>query len=65
MIILEDIQRQLEELHVKFKWQEDNKEFNLLEKISILEELIKTLPENEVLPYKKLLKAYKRFLQIL
>ncbi len=59
--MLNDLQRQLDELSVKFEWQEKHESLTIDEKIKELEKLINTLDEDKAYPYVNLYKSYKRF----
>ncbi len=64
LIYLKDIQKQLNELNIKLKWQEQQYDLDFNERIKELEKLIETLPDDEKLPYKSLIKAYQDFIKI-
>lgn len=61
MIILDDLQRQLDELSIKFEWQENNKNLTTDERIENLKNLIDILDDDEAYPYVKLYENYERF----
>ena len=61
MIILDDLQRQLDELSIKFEWQENNKNLTTDERIENLKNLIDILDDDEAYPYVKLYESYERF----
>ena len=64
LIYLKDIQKQLNELNIKLKWQEQQYDLDFNERIKELEKLIETLPDDEKSPYKSLIKAYQDFIKI-
>lgn len=61
-IYLDDLQRQLDELFIKFEWQEKHQDLDLNERIKEFEKIIVTLSSTEAEPYKNLLKTYKKWL---
>lgn len=58
---MDDLQRQLDELSIKFKWQAEHENLTLDERMVELEKLIETLPDNEAIPYVHLYQSYERF----
>lgn len=64
LIYLKDIQKQLNELNIKLKWQEQQYDLDFNERIKELGKLIETLPDDEKLAYKSLIKAYQDFIKI-
>lgn len=64
LIYLKDIQKQLDELNIKLKWQEQHHDLDFNERIKELEKLIETLPDDEKLPYKNLIRAYQDFIKM-
>lgn len=64
LIYLKDIQKQLDELNIKLKWQERHHDLDFNERIKELEKLIETLPDDEKLPYKNLIRAYQDFIKM-
>ncbi len=57
---MDDLQRQLDELSIKFEWQENNKNLTTDERIENLKNLIDIL-DDEAYPYVKLYESYERF----
>ncbi len=58
---MDDLQRQLDELSIKFKWQAEHENLTLDERMSELKKLIEILPDDESIPYVHLYKSYERF----
>ncbi len=58
---MDDLQRQLDELSVKFKWQAEHENLTIAERISELEKLIEKLSDDEAIPYIHLYESYERF----
>lgn len=61
MIILNDLQKQLDELSIKFEWQEKNQNLTIDQRLQKLKELIDVLDDDEAYPYVKLYETYARF----
>ena len=61
MIILDDLQRQLDELFVKIEWQRKHESLSYDERMEKLISLINTLDDDEAYPYVKLYESYKLF----
>jgi len=58
---LDDLQRQLDELSIKFEWQENNKNLTIDKRIEKLKNLIDILDDDEAYPYVKFYETYARF----